>query len=167
MGERAFLGDAEEVIAGRVAGLDLEEHPIPHRQLSTSRRKAIERKIERRTATKEEYELYMWDKRFSRRRRQGVKRFWKHERDALMRGDKGTRNWDEEQRSSIISGRPAQFDGKTLQAHHTFSAAKYPHLANLGEVIYPATPYEHLHAWHGGNWRKGKPGRRIRKFNEF
>lgn len=40
-----------------------------------------------------------------------------------------------------------------MQGHHSYSASQYPHLANKGEIIYPATPNEHFNGWHGGNWK--------------
>ena len=166
-GDIAFHGDAESVIASRVSGLDLREHPILQKQLSAKERRSLAQKVRNRTATREEYERYMWDKRFSKRRRNGVKTFWKQERNRLERGERGTRNWSDEQRQAILSGRAPKHNGRTIQAHHTYSAAKYPHLANLGEVIYPATHFEHHMGWHGGSYKKSKPGKRIRPINEF
>ena len=55
----------------------------------------------------------------------------------------------------------------TLDSHHTYSVAKYPHLANRGELIYPATKYEHRQGWHGGNMRNSLPGKPINKIEEF
>lgn len=167
MGERVFHGDAEQVIASRVEGLDLREHPTTQKQLSTKERRSIAQKIRHRTATRDEYERYMWDKRFAKRRRAGVKMFWKQERNRLERGEAGTRNWSPEQRRDILSGKAPKFDGKTMQGHHTYSASKYPHLANKGEIIYPATPLEHKDGWHGGSYKESLPGKRIRIINEF
>ena len=166
-GEIAFRGDAEATIASRVAGLDLREHPTPYKQLSSKQRRSIAQKVSRRTATAEEYKRYMWDKRFGKRRRDGVKNFWKQERNRLERGEKGTRQWTSEQRAAILSGKAAKFKGATLQGHHTYSASKYPHLANQGAVIYPATRTEHLKGWHGGSYKNSKPGQRIRLINEL
>lgn len=166
-GEIAFHGDAERVIADRVAGLDLQEHPISQRQLSTKARRSIAQKINNRTATREEYERYMWDKRFKQRRDAGVELFWKQERLRLERGEKGTRNWTPSQRKDILAGKRPSYKGKTLQAHHTYSASRYPHLSNRGEVIYPATHTEHHKGWHGGSYKKSLPGKRIRRIKEF
>ena len=166
-GDIASRGDAENVIASRVSGLDLREHPIAQKQLASKQRKAINKKIENRTATREEWKRKEWDRRFSKRRKSGVKSFWKQERNRLERGEKGTRNWSVEQRQLILSGKAPKFKGKTIHGHHTYSAAKYPHLANLGEIIYPATQYEHQMGWHGGSYKKSKPGGRIRPINEF
>lgn len=166
-GEIAFYGDAEAVIAARVANYDLQEHPLRQTQLSAKTRREIARKIQQRTATREEYNRYMWDKRFGKRRKAGIKKFWKQERNRLERGERGTRNWSPEQKRSILEGRIPTFNGKALQAHHTYSAKNFPHLANLGEVIYPATHFEHHKGWHGGRYKNSLPGRRIRFINEF
>ena len=162
-----FFGNAETVIASRVKGLDLTPHPITQKQLSSKQKGRIKGKIEARTATREEYKRYMWNKRFNDRRKKGVKDFWTAEAVRLAFGEQGTRAWSEEQRNDIVKGNKASFNGKVLQGHHTYSAAKYPHLANNHLVIYPATDKEHLKGWHGGNYRKSKPGRRIRRIREF
>lgn len=166
-GEIAFHGDAENIIASRTVGLDLQEHPTNQKQLSAKVKRSITQKIRNRTATREEYELYMWDKRFGKRRRNGIKNYWKQERNRLERGERGTRNWSSAQRADILAGKIPKFNGRVIQAHHTYSARKYPHLANLGAVIYPATHYEHHMGWHGGNYRNSLPGRRIRPIHEF
>ncbi len=166
-GELSFYGDAEVVIAERVSGLDLREHPIRRKQLSAASRARIKKRIDARIATREEYEHYMWDTRLSKRRRTGVQNFWAEEGERLARGEKGTRNWSAEQREEILAGVKPSYNGRTMQAHHTYSVSRYPHLANLAAVLYPATPYEHLQGWHGGSYRKSLPGRRIRRINEF
>jgi len=162
-----LVGNAEEVIAARIINLDIREHPVTRKQLSNKRRKALKAKIKNRTATKEEYRAFDWDRRFARRRREGVNRFWKQEAKRIIAGEKGTRNWTSDDIELILSGKRPRRSGKALQAHHTFSAILYPHLANRGEIIYPATHREHFWGWHGGNYRKSIPGKRIRKFNEF
>ena len=166
-GDVAFRGDAERVIAKRTAGLDLHEHPTAQKQLSAKARRSIAQKIRHRTATREEYERYMWDKRFGKRRRNGIKSYWKQERNRLERGERGTRNWTSEQKAAILAGKTPKYNGKPIQAHHTYSARNFPHLANPGEVIYPSTQYEHYMGWHGGNYKKSLPGRRIRQIHEF
>jgi hypothetical protein len=166
-GELAFYGDAEVVIAKRVEGLDLREHPTGRKQLSDAGRRAIAKKIANRTATREEYKRYEWDARLAKRRNNGVRLFWEAERDRLEAGDRGTRNWSTEQREAILNSKRPKYNGKTLQAHHAYSVSRYPHLANVAAVLYPATPLEHLKGWHGGSYRKSLPGRRIRKINEF
>ena len=162
-----IYGNAEEIIASRIAGLDLQPHPLTQSQLSTKRRKSIAQKIKNRTATREEYNLYMWDKRLRARRSTGVKQFWTQERQRLANGEIGSRNWTTAQREAILNGKPVKYRGKTLQAHHSYSVSQYPHLANRGEVIYPATAYEHHKGWHGGSYKTSRPGKRIRRINEF
>ena len=162
-----FYGDAESVIAERVKGLDLTPHPITQKQLSSKQRKRIKSKIENRTATKEEYKRYMWNKRFKARRDKGVDNAWTEEQKRLERGERGTRNWTYEQRQEILNGNKPKFNGVTLAGHHAYSAKDYPHLADRAEVIYPATRKEHLKGWHGGNYKKSLPGRRIRRIREL
>lgn len=167
VGERSFYGNAEEVIAERTSHLDLSEHPVGRSQLSTASRARIRERINSRTATREEYKHYRWDKRLAKRRKAGVDSFWKEERRRLSNGEKGTRNWSESQRQEILAGRKPQYNGQTMQAHHTYSVLRYPHLANQSAVLYPATAYEHLEGWHGGSFCKSLPGCRIRRINEF
>ena len=166
-GEVAAHGDAEKVIASRSVGLDLREHPVKMKQLSSKQRRSLAQQIKNRTATREEYARYMWDKRFKARRSEGVKAFWSQERDRLVSGKTSTRNWTSEQRADILADRTPKYAGKPIQAHHSFSAKLYPQLANRGEIIYPATYLEHLKGWHGGSYKKSRPGRRIRPINEF
>ncbi len=166
-GSDDFYGNAEKVIAERVKGLDLNPHPINQKQLSAKQRARIRSKINNRTATREEYMRYEWDKRFSKRRSKGIRRFWLEERDRLQQGKSPTRDWSNEQINEIIENNSASYQSRPLEAHHTYSAKEFPHLANLGAVIYPATHNEHLKGWHGGSYRKSKPGRRIRRIREF
>ncbi len=162
-----FYGDAESVIASRVKDLDLTPHSVEQKQLSSKQLKAINRKIEARVATKEEYKRFAWNKRFKKRRDKGVNNFWTEEQKRLEKGEKGTREWNNEQRQAIINGKKAKFDGTTLVGHHTYSTREYPHLADKASVVYPATSYEHLKGWHGGNYKRSLPGRRIRRIREF
>ena len=162
-----FYGDAESVIAARVAGLDLTPHPITQKQLSAKQMERLKTKIENRTATKEEYVQYMWNKRFKKRRDKAIKDFWDVEMLILSKGEKGTRNWTDEQIVEILKGNKAKFAGKTVEGHHAYSASEFPHLANNYLVIYPATHNEHLKGWHGGNYKNSLPGRRIRRIKEF
>ena len=168
-GEREFLGDAEEVIAGRVAGLDLREHPLTRAQLSGKQQKELRAKVEKRTATKEEYKALRWQERLDKRRRAGVHSFWEQERERILSGQRATRNWSPAQIADIVNpkSKKAKHSGKTLVGHHTYSVVLYPHLANRGEVIYPATKLEHEQGWHGGSSKTSLPGRRIRKIREF
>ena len=59
------------------------------------------------------------------------------------------------------------FKGKVIAGHHTYSASKYPQLANLGEIIYPATFREHLYGWHGGRYKLSLPGKPLKIVIEF
>ena len=166
-GEREFFGDAETVIASRVAGLDLREHPLTRAQLSGKQWKELNAKVEKRTATKEEYKLLDWQKRLAARRRAAVTEFWVLERMRLRLGLEPTRNWTEEQRASILAGKRPKLRGRTFESHHTYTVKLYPHLANSPSVIYPATHTEHLMGWHGGSYSRSMPGRRIRPIREF
>lgn len=161
-GDLAFRGDAEAVIAERTAGLDLSPHPITMTQLTPKQRREIKQRIANRTATREDFKRLEWDRRFGNRRRRGVNRFYVEERERLLRGEKGTRNWTEEQRLAIINKKRPRFDGKTMEVHHTYSASQFPHLADKAAVMYPATRKEHLYGWHGGSYKTSKPGKRIR-----
>ena len=166
-GEASFYGNAETVIAARTAELDLSPHPLKRKQLSSKKKAAIARKIRNRTATREESKSYAWSKRFAHRRREGIRNFYAQERERLRNGEQGTRNWSAEQKAAILSKSAPTYNGLTMQAHHTYSASRYPHLANRGEIIYPATRLEHLKGWHGGNYKKSLPGRRIVPIHEF
>lgn len=167
-GELSFYGDAEDVIAKRAKGLDLTPHPIQQKELSAKQKSALRTKVAARTASKAEYKLLRWQERLDSRRSKGVKAFWDQERNRLVNGLPGTRNWTPEMAQAIVAheGNP-KFNGKAVEAHHTYAVRLYPQLANQGEIIYPATHYEHLKGWHGGSYRKSLPGRRIRKINEF
>ena len=162
-----FYGDAERVIAERVKSLDLTPHPITQKQLGSKQRKRIKSKIENRIATKKEYKRYIWNKRFKARRDKGVRNFLIDEKRRLENEKKTTRSWTPEQIAQIQKGKMPQFNGETMQGHHSYSAKEYPHLANKGAVIYPATREEHLKGWHGGNYRKSLAGKRIRRIRSF
>jgi len=156
-----------ETIASRTKGLDLREHPLPYKIPSAKKMKSLKKKVDSGKATKSEYKLYDWAKRFNKRRNDGVKRFWRQERARLLRGEKGTRNWTEEQKNDIIHNKTPKFNGKIIVGHHSYSASNYPHLANLGEIIYPATFREHLRGWHGGKYKLSMPGRPIKIIIDF
>ena len=157
----------ESIISERTKGLDLEPHPTNQGQLSPKKMKELKQKIADRTITREEYEQYDWNKRFSKRRRDGVDLFWLDERKRLMNGEASSRAWTSSQRQDIIDGKKPTYNGKTLQGHHTYSASQYPHLANRPEVIFPATFNEHFYGWHGGNWKMSLPGERINTIEDF
>ncbi|HDR7866278.1 TPA: hypothetical protein QCY12_004165, partial [Bacillus cytotoxicus] len=158
---------AEDVIAERVKDFDLREHPVSYKQLSAKKMKELKLKIENRTITKEEYQSYIWNKKFARRRDKGVVEFWKQERIRILNGETPTRNWSNEQIEDILNKKRAKFNGQTLQGHQTYSAAKYPHLADKGEVIYPLTYKEHFYGWHGRNYKNSLPGKPIKEIIEF
>lgn len=166
-GDLAFRGDAEAVIAERTAGLDLNPHPITMTQLTPKQRREIKQRIANRTATREDFEHLEWDRRFGNRRNRGIKRFYAEERKRIKRGLPTTRNWTEEQKRDILARRTPKFDGKAMEAHHTYSASQFPHLADKAAVMYPATRKEHLYSWHGGSYKTSKPGTRIRYLTQF
>lgn len=158
----ALLSHGQDTIAVRVAGMDLREHPR-NTSLSAKQRKEIAAKIKSRTATREEYVKYRSDSRFAKRRKEGVKQFWIQEQMRILTGKPTTRDWSESQKQEILSSKRPKYNGKTIQGHHTYSASRYPHLANQGAVIFPVTLDEHLHGWHGGNYRNSLPRRPIKK----
>ncbi|MEK3941228.1 T7SS effector LXG polymorphic toxin [Bacillus sp. FSL R5-0431] len=158
---------AEKVIAERTKGLDLRKHPIQRKQLSAKKMKELKEKFENRTITKLEYENYKWNKKFAKHRNTGVNEFWYQERQRILNKEDPTRNWDKQQLNDILNGKKPKVDGKTVQGHHSYSASQYPHLANKGEIIYPATPNEHFNGWHGGNWKNSLPGERIKSIDDF
>jgi len=148
------------------SNLDLREHPTKYKQLSSKKLKLLREKEANRTLTKAEYKHKEWQRRLSARRDEGIKSFWKEERKRILKGLPTTRNWNATQRKDIIAGKRPKFGGKTIVSHHTYSVSKYPHLANRKEIIYPATFYEHIHRWHGGNTRNSFPGRPINPIKE-
>ena len=151
-----------DIIASRVKKLDLREHPLKHRELSSAKMAELRKKANARTITKKEYRIYDSNKRLAKRRQAGVENFWKQETKRIIRGEATTRNWTPEQRHDIVNNIRPKANGKTIQSHHSYSVSKYPHLANRGEVIFPATFREHLYEWHGGNFKKSLPGRPIK-----
>lgn len=156
---------AESIIARRTSGMDLREHPIGSKQLSSSKMRQLSQKISSRTATREEYNQYSWNKRFTKRRQAGIDNFWRQERKRLLTGKTPTRQWTSEQKAAILRNERPKISGRPFQSHHTYSASKFPHLSNRGEVIYPATFSEHLYDWHGGNYKNSLPGKPINKID--
>lgn len=57
--------------------------------------------------------------------------------------------------------------GKRCKDITSYSASKFPHLSDKGEVIYPATIREHLYGWHGGNYKNSLPGKPIKDIKDF
>ena len=148
-------------------GLDLREHPSKYKQMSYKKLKILNEKEANRTLTKEEYKRKEWQRRLSARRRKGIKDFWKRECSLIRHDLPTTRNWSKEQQQEILSSKQPKYNGKTLASHHTYSVAKFPHLANRGELIYPVTTYEHIQGWHGGNTKNSLPGIPIKEIKEF
>ena len=151
----------------RTKGLDKTEHSLPYTTPSSKKMKEFKKKINSRTITKEEYQRYQWAKRFKKRRDDGVQNFWDQEKARLLRSEKGTRNWTKKQKADILNNIRPTFKGKVIAGHHTYSASKYPQLANLGEIIYPATFREHLYGWHGGRYKLSLPGKPLKVVIEF
>ncbi len=159
---------ASDIIKQRVksANLDTHSHPTNYKILSSKQKKLLALKIAGRKITRAEYELYIKNIRLDKRRKIAIVEFWNEERKRIKNGVP-TRVWSEEQIRDINNHARPKHRGKTIQAHHTYSVAKYPHLANRPETIYPVTPHEHLNGWHGGNYKKSRPGRPIKPINEF
>lgn len=153
---------SQDLIASRVKGLDLREHPREI-SLTAKQRKEISIKIKNRTATRQEYKKYISDYRFDRRRKAGIREFWIQEQTRILRGEPATRAWSKDQIQAILRSELPRYNGKVIQGHHTYSASRYPHLANKGAVIFPVTFDEHLYGWHGGNFKNSRPGRPIKR----
>lgn len=158
---KATKPSESDIIASRVKGLDLREHPSKYKQLSSKKMTALRKKKHARTMTQLEYKTYESYKRLSARRNKGIVEFWNQEKTRIMNGAPTSRNWTAQQMHDILNDRRPKQNGKAIQAHHTYSVFKYPHLANHGAVIFPATFWEHLYVWHGGNFKKSLPGKPI------
>ncbi|MBF7142696.1 MULTISPECIES: PAAR domain-containing protein [Pseudomonas] len=136
-------------------------HKLPHTPLGRYQRKALKRKLDSRTITKEEYARLDWDRRFSNKKTKGIARFWAQERLSLKAGNEGTRNWSQEQKAAILDYKKPTFNGEPIQGHHRYNASAHPHLASDPKNIYPATRTEHLKRWHGGSWRNDSFGEPV------
>ena len=147
----------DDIIKDRTQGLDLHEHPVKFK--SSLSRKEIKKRIDNRSASRDDYKKYKSLERLALRRKKGVNQFWKQERRRIKKGEQTTRNWTAAQRQDILNNKRPKSNGKSYQGHHTYSVSKYPHLADKGEVIFPATFKEHLYDWHGGNFKNSLPGR--------
>lgn len=121
-------------------------------------KKKLEQKVIDRTITKEEWKRLQWNKRLASRGDEGVENFWDQERARIMNGEPTSREWSQEQINDILNNKAPTFNGQTITGHHAYSVSKYPHLADKGEIIYPATVNEHIKRWHGGSYRKSLPG---------
>jgi hypothetical protein len=157
----------KDIIGERSKDLDTREHPSKQKQIGAKEKKLLKSKVEDRTITKEEYKTLKWNEKMSKKRQNGVNKFWEQERTRVKNGENGTRNWSESQKLDIINGKRPKYNGKTIQGHHTYSVSKYPHLADKGEIIYPATQNEHFNGWHGGNYKNSLPGEPIKTILDF
>ncbi len=149
--------DTKHVIIKK--GLDLREHPTKYKQLNSKKIKLFKQKEANRTLTKKEYKQREWQKRLNARRQAGIDEFWRNERNLIINNLPTTRNWNAKQRADIINSKKPKYKDITMQSHHTYSVAKYPHLANVGSLIYPTTRYEHSNRWHGRNFKTSLPGK--------
>ena len=140
-------------------GLDLREHPTKYKQLSSRRLKILREKEAARTITKSEYKQLDWQKRLDARRKAGIDAFWNKEKILIKRNMKTTRNWSSAQKADIMHDKRPKYKGFPIQSHHTYSVTKFPHLANLGFLIYPVTKYEHTNRWHARNFKTSLPGK--------
>lgn len=156
---------ASDIISARVKGLDLRSHPV--KSFSDTSYVKIRQKVDARTATKAEYRKLQQGIRLNRRRREGPRKFLTQEAIRIKTGQPTTRNWSAAQAQEIVSGSYPTYRGRKLEGHHSYSVAKYPHLANRHEVIYPATHHEHIQGWHGGNTRNSMPGKPIIVIEDF
>lgn len=147
-----------DIMTSKLNGLDTREHPTKYKQLSSKKLKALRKKESQRTITKEEYKHKEWQRRLDNRRRKGIDSFWEMEAELINRKLPTTRNWSDSQKNDILIGKRPKFNNITMQSHHTYSVAKYPHLANIGYLIYPVTKAEHKHRWHGNNYKNSLPG---------
>jgi len=131
--------------------------PLSNRRNPTLSQKAVDEakaKAQARTLTQEEYRSIQSDKRFSERRREGVRQMWVEERARLMRGEPGTRDWSPQQRQDILNRKtPLGPDGKPMEGHHMYSAQEYPKLADNPRNMVGTTKNEHVNRWHGGDTR--------------
>ena len=157
--------DSRVIISSK--DIDTREHPTKYKQLGSKKLKLLREKVENRTITKKEYKRLDWQNRLTKRLNKAVKDFWFFERIRIARNLPTTRNWSAEQRQTILSGKRPKYKGRTMESHHTYSVAKYPHLANRFDLIYPATHYEHIYGFHGGNTKNSLPGVPIKYTKEF
>lgn len=142
-------------------------HPTKQKQLSTKKLKDLRQKRDNRSISKSEYKALEWNRRLSRRRNEGIDKFWQLEKKKLRANLPGTRNWSKDQIAAILNGERPKYKEQTMISHHTYSVKDYPHLANRGDLIYPATFKEHKDGFHGGNYKQSKPGKQINFISEF
>lgn len=159
---------ATKQVTNKAIGKFVEKVKIPYdKKLSKKKLDELKKKIDNRTITKEEYEEYNWNRKIDKARAEGVRKFYQNEKEVLKNGEKGARNYTEKMKEEIINGKRPTFNGKPLEGHHKYSVEKYPNLAKEPTNIYPTTKDEHLHRWHGGNYRNPTLGTPINpKFKE-
>ncbi len=150
-----------DIIAIRTQGLDLQSHPLKYKQLSRKQKQLLQQKLKDRTISKSEYKHLRSILRLESRRQAGVDSFWRQEKERLLAREPLTRFWTPEQINDILHDRKPKYNGKVFQGHHTYSVSLFPHLANQGSVIFPATFREHLYGWHGRNFKTSLPGKPI------
>lgn len=156
-----FKEQIELIIQTSKNKYDFREHPRANKQLTTKQRSKLISQVKSRSISKSDWKKLNSDSRFRERRKRGIINFWNSEKVRLLCGQRGTREWNNQQVHDILSNQRPKYNGKTIQGHHIYSAAKYPHLADKGDLIYPVTFDEHLYGWHGGNFRNSLPGRPI------
>jgi hypothetical protein len=77
-------------------------------------------------------------------RKQGVRDFWKEERNRLEQGKPGSRDWTPEQEADIRARRvPKDEEGRPIEGHHIDSVEKYPEKAADKRNIKPLKFREH------------------------
>ena len=151
----------KNVKSGRVSQDKHPSYETPYKTLNAKQKTGINDKIKSRTATREEYKLLEWNRRFNNRRNRGVNRFWAREIKSIKEGKPTTRSYTRSQRQEMLNGDKPTFNGRVLEAHHRYNAVDYPQLADKPWNLYPVTRSEHLYRWHGGNFRNETSGRPL------
>lgn len=126
--------------------------------MSQTKKQSYREKLKNRKLTKDEYKTAYREKRFENRRREGIKKFWKEEKERIQTGQKPSREWTPQQRQDILNNKiPKEPNGKAIEGHHKYSAREYPQHANDPKNIEPLTRAEHLQR-HGGNTKNPTHG---------
>jgi RHS repeat-associated protein len=87
----------------------------------------------------------------ARRRGYAVQEAWKTEREALLRGEPGSRQWGPQQRIDIEQGKIPQFEDAPMQGHHGGKVEDFPEVAGDSDNIVFRTRREHIYREHGGD----------------
>lgn len=126
-GDRAYNGDAESVIAARVKGLDLREHPTTQKQLGNKQRKEIRKKIRNRTATRTEWKQIEWDRRIRKRRKDGIDDFRAKEAIRLSLMEKRAQEIGHlnRLRKYLLARNPSLTEGQWNRTTHTASGSTH------------------------------------------